>query len=305
MKRVEFVAEAGRLDAAVKVGAELSNSKARDAVRTGKVFVNGERVTDPAFAVRAGTRVKLDPAAPDPRRTEPMGVKLRFRDDHVLVIDKPSGLLTAPLPEGDEQTALHAAHQLCRGPRRPKIVHRLDRLTSGLLVLARSVPSARALRAALDAHEVQREYRAVVAGNPSRREAMLTSMLVPDAGEGRRGSREGTFRVRAANLPDPGPMPGKGKLAITRYRVAARKDDRAALEVRLSTGRTHQIRIHLAELGCPVLADPVYGDGLGAPRLCLHAARLSFNHPVTRERMVFESRWPADLAEVTPVGKGW
>ncbi len=306
MKRVEGEAAAtGRLDVAVKGLAELSNSKARRAIRTGKVSVGGERIMDPAFRVEAGARIKLEPAAPDPARTEPLGIRLVHRDDYVLVVNKPAGLNTTPSPGSDQPTALHAAQRLCKGPRRPKIVHRLDRDTSGLLVFARSVIAARELRAALDANEVRRMYRTVVDGTPEHPRGMISSMLMRDAGRGRRGSREGTFRVRPANLPDPGPMPGKGKLAITRYEAVARADGRTAMEVKLSTGRTHQIRIHLSELGCIVLGEHVYGRIGGARRLCLHAATLSFPHPSTGKPMSFEAPWPSDLADVTPRGRGW
>lgn len=308
LKRCEWTVETpGRLDAAVRVGAELSNSKAKSAVGTGKVRVNGERVFDPATRVSAGDRVALEPAAPNPARTEPLGLRLRFRDDHVIVVDKPSGLTSAPTPQDHEDTALHGVQKLCHGPRRPKVVHRLDKATSGLLAFARSTAAARALREAFDAGAVHRVYRCLVQGCPESRTAMITSMLVRDVGEGRRGSRRGSLRTRPANRPDPGPMPGSGKLAITRFEVVARdtKNDWAALEVRLSTGRTHQIRIHLAEIGHPVLGESVYARVPGPGRLALHAARLVFPHPVTGEQLQFDSPWPEALAKVTPTAAGW
>lgn len=306
MTRCEFIAEAaGRLDGTVKRGAELSNAKAKSAVRTGKVRVDGERITDPAFVVQPGSRIQLDPAAPNPTRTEPHGLRVVFRDEHLLVVEKPSGLLSSPLPDSEEPSALHGAYQLCRKGRRPKVVHRLDKATSGLLMFARGVPMARKMREALDAHEVRRVYRCVVEGEPERPRAMVSSMLVADAGEGYRGSRAGTLRVRSMRAPDPGPMPGAGKLAVTRYQVVANRDGRCAMEVRLSTGRTHQIRIHLAEIECPVVGDYVYGNGAGAPRLALHAGHLGITHPVSGERLNFTSPWPRDLADVTPVPKGW
>lgn len=306
MKRCEFTVDApGRLDAAVKRGAELSNAKARAAVCTGKVRVAGERVVDPAFPVTAGVTIVLDPAAPNPARTEPLGLRLVFRDEHLLVVEKPSGLLSSPMPNSEEPNALQAAYSLCRAGRRPKLVHRLDKQTSGLLLFARGVPMARALRTAFDAHAVRRVYRCVVQGVPERERGLVSSMLVTDTGEGYRGSRRGTLRVRSARAPDPGPMPGAGKHALTRYEVVASRDGRCAMEVRLATGRTHQIRIHLSEIGCPVLGEYVYGQVPGAPRLALHAAQLSLTHPESRKPLRFESPWPADLADVTPIAKGW
>ena len=296
---------AGRLDALVKQASGLSNSRARTAVTTGKIFIGGERKMDPALFVAQSTTIELRPNAPDPARTEPMGLRLVFRDEHLIVVDKPAGLLSAPLPEGDEESALHAAYKLVRGGDRPRNVHRLDKETSGLLIFARTQETARLLRQMLDAHDVRRVYRCVVDGQPKPPSGMISSMLLRDTGEGRRGSRQATFRVRPINSPDPGPAPGYGKLGVTRYETIATKDNRSALEVWLSTGRTHQIRIHMSELGCPVLGERVYARVGGAPRQALHAARLSFMHPITKAQLRFESPWPEDLASVTPLGPNW
>ncbi|MCA9544591.1 MAG: RluA family pseudouridine synthase [Myxococcales bacterium] len=309
MKPVEWILDTAspRLDAVVRARLDWSHKRTRDAIRTGKVTVNGARETDIGAAVPARAKLRLDMAAPDPRRTEPMGVRLVFRDPSILVIDKPAGLLSTPAPGREEDpTALAAAQLLVKGPARPKVVHRLDMETSGLMVFARNVPTTRALRAMMDAHEVRRIYRAVVHGRPEQPEGMISSMLVRDAGGGRRGSRPGTFKLRPLRTPDPGPMPGSGKLAITRYEVKGGNDTRSALEVRLRTGRTHQIRIHLAELGCPLVGEHVYAmpDGAGH-RQALHAAVLAFKHPMTGEALHFESAWPEDLADVTPCPRAW
>ena len=295
----------GRLDALVKHASGLSNTRARTAVTTGKVFIGGERRMDPSLFVPEGTTIDLRPNAPDPARTEPMGLRLVFRDEHLIVVDKPAGLISAPLPDSDEPSALHAAYKLVRGGDRPRNVHRLDKETSGLLIFARTQEAARRLREMLDAHEVRRVYRCVVQGAPKPPSGVISSMLLRDTGDGRRGSRPSTFRVRPLNTPDPGPSPGYGKLGITRYETVMVKDDRAAVEVWLSTGRTHQIRIHMSELGCPVLGERVYARVGGSPRQALHAARLSFTHPLTKEALKFESPWPADLGGVTPLGPNW
>lgn len=306
MKATTWTAESSsRLDAALKAQIKASNNQARRAVRTGKVFVDGRRQLDPGFPVKPGMTLALDPAAPNPARTEPMGVKLVYRDDWLLIIDKPAGLLSTPTGHAETETALHAAMKLCSKGRPPKVVHRLDKLTSGLMVFARGVPATRALRAAIEARTMRRTYRCVVAGVPEQPRGLISSMLLRDAGRGRRGSRAGTLKVRPIRARDPGPMPGAGKLAITRYEQRAVAGDRAALELRLSTGRTHQIRIHLAELGCPVLGERVYARNDEAPRHALHAARLSLNHPHTGDLLRYESRWPADLAKIEPIGSGW
>ncbi|MFN3201203.1 MAG: RluA family pseudouridine synthase [Bradymonadia bacterium] len=301
----------GRLDAEVKIGAEISNNKARECVRTGKVRLKGKRVLDGSHPVAPGDSISVEWNAPNPSRTEPLGVTLVHRDPHLIIIDKPAGLLSAPIPNSDEKTALHAAGTLCRkhGGRGqgPKVVHRLDKTTSGLLLFARGTEPARRLRAMFDAHEITRTYRCVVRGIPERKSALITSMLIGDTGTGRKGSRPNSLRVRHIDDPDPGPMPGSGKLGITRYQTDATdmQQKRAALEVRLATGRTHQIRIHLSEIGHPILGERVYGRIDGAPRVALHAAHMSLRHPMTGETLEFHSPWPADLAGIRPLGRRW
>lgn len=304
----------GRLVGEVRRNSALGSKKAQVAIRSGKVSVDGQVVLEPGTPVAAGARVRLDMAAPNPAKTAPLGLRLVHRDADLLVVEKPSGLLSSPLPNSDEPSALHGARVLCRGGTMPKVVHRLDKETSGLLVFARNAATARALREIIDSRKVRRTYHCVVAGIPSPPEATLSSMLLRDRGDGRRGSRRGTLKARPLRAPDPGPMPGKGKHAITRFRVVEavtrnpqipEDEGRAALEVWLSTGRTHQIRIHLAEHGCPVLGERVYARQDGAPRQALHAARLSFDHPRTGETLTFHAPWPADLAEVRPTGEGW
>lgn len=305
------VAETGRLQALVREALGCAHSQARDAIRTGKILRGTHSLTDPGLVVRAGTTLQYVPNAMHPDRAQPMGVRLVYRDEDILVVDKPAGLLSVPLPRGkgpdDEKSALHAAQELCKGPRRPKAVHRLDKLTSGLLVFARSVQAARALRAAFDAQEVTRLYRCVVSGNPSLSKGTITSLLLDDRGDGRRGSKEGSFHVQPAGTPYTHPT-GPGQFALTHYEVIAREGDYAAIQLRLETGRTHQIRIHMAELGCPVLGEAVYGGRQTldeAPRQALHAAVLALKHPVTGQMMRFESPWPLDLAPLRPKPSAW
>lgn len=194
--------------------------------------------------------------------------RLVFHDEHVVVVDKPSGVLSAPTPEGDRGDV---GDLLARGPlpgRRPFVVHRLDLETSGLLVLARSEEANRALSAAFREHDVEREYLLVVEGVPPG-----TAWTI-DRPIGGRRARTHVSRESAVGT------------------VAAR------LRARLETGRTHQVRIHLSEEGHPVLGDRRYGrrTDFDPPRLALHATVLGFDHPVTRERLRFESPWPEALA---------
>jgi 23S rRNA pseudouridine1911/1915/1917 synthase len=306
MKAQEWTTEAAdRLLKMVKTRLEVSNGKARDAIRTGKVTVDGVRFQEPGALLPAGTLIRVDMAAPDPRRTEPLGIRVVHKDRHIIVIDKPAGLLSVPLPNSEEVSALKAVGIVLHGDPPPKPVHRLDKYTSGLMVFARTAKAAHVLRIALDAHHVRRTYRCVVRGWPEQASGLISSMLVRDTGKGWRGSRKNTLRVRPIQSPSPGPMPGHGKHAITRYETVISGVGRTALEVRLETGRTHQIRIHLAEIGCPVIGEAVYGRIPGAPRHALHAAILGFAHPVTGEALEFTAPWPADLAEVTPRGEHW
>lgn len=297
--------ESGRLDRAVKTAVGCSNNQARKAVRTGKVSVDGARQLDPGFTVPAGARIALEMAAPNPAKTEPFGLKLVFRDDWLIVVEKPAGLLSTPTGRDEAETALHGAKMLAGDGRAVKVVHRLDKHTSGLLVFARGVPATRALRRTIDDGKLRRLYHGLVDGAPEQPEGLISSMLVRDTGGGYRGSRKGTLKLRPRTLPDPGPMPGAGKLAVTRYRTVARGEAHSALEIKLSTGRTHQIRIHLAELGCPISGERVYARSETAPRQALHAARLSLPHPETGEILSFASPWPADLAGLGPLGADW
>ncbi len=290
--------EVERLDRAVQHLFEISHARAVQAVATGKVSLNGERTQDGATPVKPGMEVVLDWAAPNPAKTNTFGATAVYMDDDLLVINKPAGLLAAPAPNSDDPSALTAAQRMCKGPRRPKVVHRLDLDTSGLLVFARSVDMARALGEMLEKHEIQRTYLAVVKGVPEIPRGLCSSMLLGASDKQKRRSRPGSFKVRALPCRDPGPMPGHGQLAITRYELLAQSGDRSLLSLRLSTGRTHQIRIHMAELGCPLIGERVYARTGGAPRQALHAAHLAFTHPGTGEFMTFDAPWPEDLAAV-------
>jgi 23S rRNA pseudouridine1911/1915/1917 synthase len=246
-----------------------------------------------------------DPAEPVPV-AQPMPLAIRFEDEHLIVIDKPAGLVVHPAPGNPEGTLVNALLAHCGeslagigGVRRPGIVHRLDKDTSGLLVVAKTELAHRALSRDFAGRRIERAYSAFVWGVP-----------VPSAGEisGNIG-RSPSNRKKMAVLPE-----GRGRSAVTRYRVERRYADHAALiECRLLTGRTHQIRVHLAHGGHPLIGDPVYGTRAGRavarfgapgaaisafPRQALHARLLGFAHPAAGEKLRFESPLPADLAEL-------
>ncbi len=304
-KKTHTVDAEARLDAVVRRGLGLGSRRAKDAVKQGKISVDGHVTRDPAVKVRPGQTVMLDMSAPNPMRAAPHGVRLVHRDDHLLVLDKPAGLLTTPTVERERETTLAAAMRFCRGGRPPKVVHRLDKLTSGLVVFGRGIPAARALREAIDTRTMKRRYHCVVKGTPGQQNGLISSVLVHDTGRGRRGSVKGTLEVKAVDRPDPKAPDVPGRFAITRFWTVARNADHTALEIQLSTGRTHQIRIHMADLGCPVLGEAVYGRTGASHRQALHAARLVVPHPQTGEALAFFSAWPGDLVKVTPTGAGW
>jgi 23S rRNA pseudouridine1911/1915/1917 synthase len=260
----------------------MNRTRVKQLLRHGRVSVNGATTTRHDHPLRPGDRVAISRAGavPADRSLEEAGISIVLEDDALLVIDKPAGLLTVATEAEKTDTAFAGlnAHLTARGLGRPFVVHRLDRETSGLLLFARSA----AVRDLLQANwgEVTKTYLAVVEGRPRSAEGVVENFLK----EGR------DLRVRATRN-------GAGaRRAVTRYRVVADKGPYTLVEVILETGRKHQIRVHLAGLGCPVIGDPVYGSaGAPAGRLGLHACRLSLDHPTTGQRLELESPLPAVL----------
>ena len=217
--------------------------------------------------------------------TEPL--RIVFEDDHLLIVDKPAGMVVHPGAGVAEGTLVQElADKLAGGPDpdRPGVVHRLDRDTSGLLVLARSEPVHAALQEAIRRREVEREYLALVAGRLGSRTGTI------DAAIGRDRANRTVMSTRT----------DKPRSAITHFEVVEELPGRSLLRVKLETGRTHQIRAHMLAIGHPVCGDQVYGgsasgSALGLTRQFLHSARLVFSHPVTGERLDCESKPPAEL----------
>ena len=254
-------------------------------VETGKVAVDGETVTAIDRRVRGGERVEVRLAAPRPRDPT-REAELVFDDAHVVVIDKPAGISSVPYEDRETGTAMDLIRGAWRRMGRRAVetplivVHRIDKATSGLLMFAKSKRAEAGLGAQLRDHSCERMYVCVAHGAPSAR--TIESNLVADRGDGLRGS------ARHA---------GQGKRAVTHVAVRERLRGATVCEVRLETGKTHQIRIHLAEAGHPLVGETVYirdytaagNTLLPAPRLMLHAATLGFVHPVTGETLRFES----------------
>ncbi|QBI21829.1 RluA family pseudouridine synthase [Egibacter rhizosphaerae] len=279
----------GRLDAVVASRLGWSRGQAQARIATGRVMVDG-RPAAKSDRVVAGTRVVVAEApAPDPVPA-PEGVPVRYRDAHLAVVAKPPGLVVHPGAGVRSGTLVHALEAMgiplapAEDPERPGIVHRLDRGTSGLLVVACDAEALEGLAEQLRRREVRRRYWVLVDGQPDPPSATVEAPLGRDP------------RQRSRYAVDPG-----GRPAVTHYDVVESLGEAARLDVRLETGRTHQVRVHLSTIGHPVCGDRTYGadparaDALGLGRPALHAAGLGFTHPVTGEWLAFEEPLPDDL----------
>jgi 23S rRNA pseudouridine1911/1915/1917 synthase len=294
--RVAPTAEGARLDRWL-AGAipELSRARIQELIEAGRVRVDGA-VRKPAHRLRGGEAVSLEvpPPPPETLEPEPIALAIVHEDEHILVVDKPAGMVVHP-GAGHASGTLAAAvlaHAPSTagvgGPRRPGVVHRLDKGTSGLLVLAKNSGAYDSLTGQLATRKVRRRYLAVVHGRVG-----LDAGVI-DVAIGRDPHNRQRMAIRPAS---------RGKRAVSRYRVLERFARFTHLEVRLETGRTHQIRVHMASLGHPVVGDLTYGRARGRlsipfDGLALHAAELGFLHPFTQERMEFSSPLPGRIARL-------
>ena len=272
----------------------------RSRTRWQKLFAEGriwteERVLCQRDRLRAGDVVWYSLPDPVPLQLRPVAMDLRvaYEDDDLLVVDKAAGVVVHPGAGTGEDTLVHGLLSHCGdslrgigGTERPGIVHRLDRETSGLLVVAKTEAAFRGLAEQFMERSVRKEYRALVAGIPEPSEGLIEEAI----------GRHPTQRTRMCCRPD-------GRAAKSDYRVEQRWGTRAArVAVRIHTGRTHQIRVHMKAIGHPLLGDPLYGGrGVGAataPRVMLHAARLGFRHPVRGKDLDLRSEPPEDFLEV-------
>jgi 23S rRNA pseudouridine1911/1915/1917 synthase len=289
-----------RLDKALAEAVPLySRERLKNLVQGGRLSGPAGVIWDPATKMKGGEALTLDVPEARPSDTVAQDIPLTIvhEDDHLLVVDKPAGLVVHPAAGNYDGTMVNALLHHCAGRlsgiggvARPGIVHRIDKDTSGLLVVAKTDKAHEGLAAQFARHDVDRRYTAVVGGVP-----------VPPAGriEGAL-ARSTANRQKMAIVKD-----GRGKHAITHFRTVTAFDGAAQVECRLETGRTHQIRVHMASIGHSLLGDTVYGRTPGklAPllkdlafeRQALHAATLGFVHPVTQEKLCFESPLPADM----------
>lgn len=286
-----------RLDAYIAAQTELTRSGAVKLIEDGSVLVNG-RPSQKKYVVYDGDEIEI--ILPEPKEyeveAENIPLDIVYEDDYIVVVNKPSGMVVHPAPGNYSGTLVNALLYHCKdtlsgigGVMRPGIVHRIDKDTSGLLVVAKCDEAHAALSEELKYHGIEREYRAIVVGGFSEDRGVVDLPI----------GRHPTDRKKMAVIRD-----GTGREAVTHYTVLERYEGISYLSLRLETGRTHQIRVHMSNKGHPLLGDPVYQKSksqfeIKHPELfdgqALHAVRLSLTHPKTGKRMEFECPLPENF----------
>ncbi len=289
-----------RLDRALAAAVPtLSRERLKALIRSGAL---SPQVRDPAVKVHGGETFQLAVPKPAAAHNEAQDIPLTvaFEDEHLLVIDKPAGLVVHPAAGNFDRTLVNALLHHCGaslsgigGVARPGIVHRIDKDTSGLLVVAKTDVAHEGLAKQFSDHSIDRRYLAIVNGVPKTGSGTIDAPL----------ARSSANRKKMAIVAE-----GRGKRAVTHWKRLELLRNAALVECRLETGRTHQVRVHMASIGHPLLGDPFYGGSgkthrkllveLGFQRQALHAAELGFVHPVTKHRLSFESGMPPDMQEL-------
>ncbi|MBF0170057.1 MAG: RluA family pseudouridine synthase [Nitrospinae bacterium] len=286
-------AEPLRLDRFVADFSGLSRARGERLIEEGAVTVNGMVVTKPSAKVSPGmvVDVNVPPTKPSTLTPEAIPLTIVYEDDQLMVIDKPAGMVVHPSAGHEAGTLVHAILSHCGdhlsgvgGVARPGIVHRLDRETSGLIMVAKTDDAHRGLAAQLKSRQLSRSYLAVVRGTPKNEAGEINAPIDRDPKE----------RKRMAVVAD-------GRPALSRYKVLLPLKGASVVRVELSTGRTHQVRVHLKHIGHPVLGDVLYskaGEKDRIDRQALHAWKLTFIHPATGETMSFTAPLPDDMARL-------
>jgi len=270
-------------------------------IEQGNAHVNG-RLAKPSYKVRAGDEIRVEIPPPRPAEAQPEDIPLDvlFEDDDLVVLNKPAGLVVHPAAGNQEHTLVNALLHHCRGGlagiggvERPGIVHRLDKGTSGCIVVAKTDFAHQALVAQFKSRGVKKIYRAVCAGKFERPSGRIETVI----GRSERDRKRMSVRV------------ARGRQAVTDYRVLKQFAEFALVELHIHTGRTHQIRVHMAHIGHPVLGDTTYGRKFEirnsrfefwGGRLMLHAYKLGFTHPRTEKFMEFTAPMPEEMAKLCP-----
>ena len=284
-ERFEKICEAAeRLDVFVSAAADVTRSRAGTLIKDGLVTVDGAPQTKAGFKLRPGNAVSITipDAVPGTVEAEDIDLNILYQDDDVAVVFKPSGMVVHPAAGNESGTLVNALLKHLDnlsgigGEIRPGIVHRIDKDTSGLLLVAKNDRAHVSLSEQIKAHTVHRAYKAILIGRFKDDEGFVDAPI----------GRHPTDRKKMAIVPD-------GREARTNWFVLERLKGATLIEARLTTGRTHQIRVHMASTGHPVLGDPVYGPkkspyAVSGGQL-LHAYRIGFVHPVTGQEMIFEA----------------
>ncbi|WP_370032728.1 RluA family pseudouridine synthase [Qipengyuania mesophila] len=298
------LATSARLDKALAEATNLSRERIKGLIADGMVEIAGATARSGSAKVDAGTAFSIALPPPEPLTAEPQDIPLEvvFEDQHLIVVNKPAGMVVHPAAGNRDGTLVNALLFHCKGQlsgingvARPGIVHRIDKDTSGLLVVAKSDAAHEGLARQFADHSIVRRYLAVCAGHPNPPSGTISGRI----------GRSDKDRKKMTVLPDDA---SRGKHAVTHFETLQRLDQAALIECRLETGRTHQVRIHCASIGHALLGDPVYGrtpkalkpllDELGFRRQALHAARLGFRHPISAETLDFCAELPPDMREL-------
>lgn len=298
------IASAGRADKVLAEASGLSRERIKALIADGMVEVDGTPATSAKTKVDEGShfRIALPPAETAAAIPQDIPLAIAYEDEHLIVIDKPAGMVVHPAAGNRDGTLVNALLHHCAGQlsgiggvARPGIVHRIDKDTSGLLVVAKNDVAHEGLARQFADHSIHRRYLAVCAGHPKQVEGTIEARI----------GRSGANRKKMAILDKNS---SRGKHAITHYKVLKKLDSSALVECRLETGRTHQVRVHFASIGHALLGDPIYGrtpaslrpiiKRLGFDRQALHAANLGFEHPVTGKWLEFTSPLPDDMQEL-------
>ena len=298
----------GRLDKTLAEASGLSRERVKALMAAGAVVVGKGPATNPSAKMQAGAHfaITLPPAQEPEARPQDIPLDIVFEDAHLLVVNKPAGMVVHPAAGNPDGTLVNALLHHCakdgrtslsgiNGVARPGIVHRIDKDTSGLLVVAKTDAAHEGLAAQFAEHSIDRHYLAVCAGRPDPRSGTIATRL----------GRSDANRKKMAVLPDTS---RRGKHAVTHYETIELLRGCTLIRCTLETGRTHQVRVHCASIGHALLGDPQYGRDpkdlrpllkrLGFARQALHASTLGFTHPVTGERVDFRAELPADMAEL-------
>ena len=297
-------AQGWRLDRALAAAVpNMSRERLKALISSGQVLgPGGVAVRDPASKAVPGGAYRVAVPEPEPLHNEAQDIALDivFEDDHLLIVDKPAGMVVHPAAGNFDGTLVYALLHHCAGRlsgiggvARPGIVHRIDKDTSGLLVVAKTDVAHEGLAAQFAKHSIDRRYQAVVAGIPAPPAGTVDAPL----------ARSSANRQKMAIVEE-----GRGKRAVTHYALVRPLREAALVECRLETGRTHQVRVHMTSINHPLIGDPVYGrtrpahrellKTLGFERQALHAAELGFIHPVSKQNLSFKSAVPSDMQEL-------